>query len=118
MLKRLSFIASEVNSELDSELDSETSTINIEIIYALPEQQNIITTKLPQGSTVLEAITKSKILLQHPHLNLDSLKVGIFSHVCKLTEQLDDGDRIEIYRPLIIDPKEARRDRAINKKAK
>ena len=90
--------------------------IAIELIYALPDQQNIITVKAPQNSTILDAIEQSDILKRFPEIDLNENKVGIFSKVSQLTDSLFDGDRIEIYRTLIADPKEARKQRALKKK--
>ena len=72
----------------------------------------MIVVKLPAGSTAEEAISKSGILAEFPEIDLAVNKVGIFSKACKLDTVLRDKDRIEIYRPLIADPKEVRRQRA------
>ena len=95
-----------------------THTLTIELIYALPEEQELLVIQVPQGSTVEQAITQSGILTKYPEIDLASTKVGIFSKVSKLNEELRDGDRIEIYRPLIADPKEMRRKKALEKQQK
>jgi uncharacterized protein len=87
--------------------------ITIEVAYALPEQQTIIALSLPKGATVEQAITASKLLDLYPDLNKSQLNVGIFGSACKLEDLLKMGDRVEIYRPLHHDPKEARRQRAL-----
>lgn len=84
----------------------------IEVAYATHDRQKLITVKLPVGSTVEEAIQRSGILTDFPEIDLSVNKVGIFSKACKLDTALRDKDRVEIYRPLIADPKEVRRQRA------
>lgn len=86
--------------------------LNTEVAYALPGKQSIIEVAIAEGSTVKEVIDASKIIEQYPEINLDEAKVGIWSKVVKLTSTVSDGDRIEIYRPLIADPKEVRKKRA------
>ena len=90
--------------------------INVEVVYATVSQQKIIALQLLAGSSLEQAIQQSGILLLFPEINLAKNKVGIFSAQKKLTDVVHDGDRIEIYRPLIIDPKEARRRRVKNNK--
>lgn len=86
--------------------------INIEVAYAAPSQQKIIPIEIEAGSTIEQAIDRSGILEHFPDIDLTKQKVGIFSKLKKLTDIVVDGDRIEIYRPLTIDPKEARKKRA------
>ena len=86
--------------------------INIEVAYALPTKQTIVDIAIKEGTTVEDAIQASNILEQFPDIDLKSTKVGIWSRVVKLRDTLTDGDRIEIYRPLIADPKEIRKRRA------
>ena len=86
--------------------------INIEVAYATPSQQKIIPIEIATGSTIEQAIDRSGILSYFPEIDLTKQKVGIFSKLKKLTDIVVDGDRIEIYRPLTIDPKEARKKRA------
>ncbi len=86
--------------------------ILVEVAYASHERQKLIVVKLPAGSTAEDAISKSGILAEFPEIDLAVNKVGIFSKACKLDTALRDKDRIEIYRPLIADPKEVRRQRA------
>jgi hypothetical protein len=87
-------------------------TIQIEIVYALPQQQILLPLSVDAGTTVEAAIRRSGVLEQFPEIDLASNKVGIFSKLVKLDEMLRDKDRVEIYRPLIADPKEVRRQRA------
>lgn len=91
--------------------------INVEVVYALPERQPIIKLKLPEGATVGDAIRRSGVLEAFPTIDLAVNKVGIFSKLVKLDETVRDRDRVEIYRPLIADPKEVRRKRAEEGKA-
>ena len=86
--------------------------ITVEVAYAWPGQQTLIEVKLQAGSTIEAAIERSGILMQCPEINLAVQEVGIFSRLCQLSDEVFNGDRIEIYRPLIIDPKEARRAKA------
>jgi len=89
-----------------------TAHINVEIVYALPEQQLLLTVQLAEGATVEDAIRASGVLETFPEIDLAKNKVGIFSKLVKLDETVRDRDRVEIYRPLIADPKEVRRKRA------
>jgi len=86
--------------------------LTIEVIYALPARQQIIRLQLPAGSTVRQAIEASGLLQKHPEIDLAKNKVGIFAKLSKLDASLRDLDRVEIYRPLVADPKEVRRQRA------
>ena len=86
--------------------------IRIEIVYASEHRQRIIAMDLPVSVTIEQAIHDSKLLQEFPEIDLTKQKIGIFSKFCQLSDWVHDGDRIEIYRPLIIDPKEARRARA------
>lgn len=86
--------------------------ISVEVVYALPDKQYLRSVTLAEGSNVEQAIVASKLLLLRPDIDLAINKVGIYSRLVKLTDPLQDGDRVEIYRPLIADPKELRRQRA------
>lgn len=86
--------------------------ISVEVVYALPEKQYQLYVKVEQGSTVEQAIKQSGLLELRREIDLSSNKVGIYSRAVKLSDVVDEGDRIEIYRPLIADPKELRRQRA------
>ncbi|PHM63221.1 RnfH family protein [Xenorhabdus ishibashii] len=88
------------------------SEINIEVVYALPERQYLRNVKVPQGATVEQAIVTSGLLTLRNDIDLAKNKVGIYSRPAKLTDTLEEGDRVEIYRPLVADPKEMRRKRA------
>ena len=86
--------------------------INVEVVYALPHEQALVKLKLPQGATVAEAVQASGIADRHPEVDLAKNKLGIFGKLTKADAVLRDRDRVEIYRPLIADPKEVRRKRA------
>jgi putative ubiquitin-RnfH superfamily antitoxin RatB of RatAB toxin-antitoxin module len=86
--------------------------INIEVAYALLDQQWLLAVEVEEGSTIEAAILQSGILQQAPAINLRRQTVGVFSKRKQLSDVVEDGDRIEIYRPLVIDPKEARRAKA------
>ncbi len=88
------------------------SDIRVEVVYALPERQYLYALTLPEGSTLKHAIDACGILALRPDIDLGNNKVGIFSRPAELEDILNDGDRVEIYRPLLMDPKEWRRQRA------
>ncbi len=87
-------------------------TITVEVVYALAQQQTLLKVKLPSGSTVTQAIQASGILAKYPEIDLATNKLGVFGKLTKADAVLRDKDRVEIYRPLIADPKEVRRQRA------
>ena len=86
--------------------------IQIEIVCALPDEQFSFCINVPFGSTVRDGIVESGLLSKFNDLKLEHLKVGIFSKLADLNTRLKDGDRIEIYRPLVLSPVMARRFRA------
>lgn len=86
--------------------------IKVEVAYAKPEQQIIVNVEVAADATAEQAILASGILKQFPEIDLEQTEIGIFSKVCKLDHRLFPGDRVEIYRPLLLDPKEQRRQRA------
>ena len=86
--------------------------IPVEVAYALPEHQQIITLHVPVGTTVRETVERSGILEQFPEIDLEKNKLGIFGKLSKLDTPMRARDRVEIYRPLIADPKEVRKQRA------
>ncbi|WNV04903.1 RnfH family protein [Candidatus Methylospira mobilis] len=83
----------------------------IEIAYAKPGRQRLLSLDVPAATTVQQAIEQSGIIVLFPEIDLNVNRVGIFSKPCKLDQILQAGDRVEIYRPLIADPKEARKKR-------
>ena len=78
--------------------------MQISVAYALPEKQLWVELSVPDDATVIDAIKQSKILMQFPEVNLDELRVGIYGKFCKLDSKLNEGDRVEIYRPITADP--------------
>ncbi|MBE9561011.1 MAG: RnfH family protein [Proteobacteria bacterium] len=92
-------------------------SINVEVAYAMPEKQIIRAVNVDAGTTIGAAIVQSGIMMDFPDLELEDAKVGIFGKAAVMTTVLSDGDRVEIYRPLIADPKEVRRKRAAEGKA-
>ena len=91
--------------------------ITIEVVYALTHEQTLLKQQLPLGATVADAINACGILAKHPEIDLAKNKFGIFGKLAKADAVLRDKDRVEIYRPLIADPKEVRRQRAEEGKA-
>lgn len=91
----------------------ENDNIRVEVAYALSEEQAILSLMVKKGTTVEQAIQLSGILERFPQIDLaTSRKFGIFGKLTKADTVLKEGDRVEIYRPLIADPKEVRRKRA------
>jgi uncharacterized protein len=86
--------------------------ITVEVAYARPGAQLILELTVPEGTTVDEALRASGIAERFPEIDLDSAKVGIFGKLTKRDTVLRPKDRVEIYRPLIADPKEVRKQRA------
>ena len=87
-------------------------TISVEIAYARPDIQVIIPLQVEQGTTVEQAVRQSGVLERFPEIDLAENKVGIFGKLGKLDQSLREKDRVEIYRKLIADPKEIRKQRA------
>ncbi|TAM05176.1 MAG: RnfH family protein [Paraburkholderia sp.] len=88
-----------------------SAKITVDVCYALPDAQTLIAVELPSGATVQQAIDASGIAARHPEIDLATLKVGIYGKLKPLDATLADHDRVEIYRPLIVDPKAARQRR-------
>ncbi len=94
-----------------------TSEILIEVAYALPSQQVILPVKVVEGTTAAQAVEACGILQKFPEIDLAQNKLGIFGKLVKPDTVLRERDRVEIYRALIADPKEVRRQRAAEGKA-
>ncbi len=90
--------------------------INIQVVYAQPELQTLVDLVLPAGSTLAQALDASGLLVKHG-IDVSSGKFGIYGKLSKPDTPLRDHDRVEIYRPLIADPKEVRKARAAEGKA-
>jgi len=86
--------------------------ITVEVAYARPDEQLILETELTAGSTLLQAVEQSGIIERFAEIDLRTMKVGIFGKLKKQDQVLQQGDRVEIYRPLIADPKQVRKERA------
>ena len=96
------------------QLGKKMRVVRVTVAWASPAAQELVPVILPDGATVATAVAASK-LSDGYGLNLAILRVGINSRPARLDSVLADGDRVEIYRPLIVDPKEARRARAHSK---
>lgn len=92
--------------------EAKTSSINVEVAFALAQRQELVRVKLTEGATVQKAIEASGLIQKYPQIDLAKNKVGIYGKLAKLDAVLRDKDRVEIYRPLIADPKEVRKQRA------
>ena len=86
--------------------------MNVEVIYALRNKQEVFSIRVPQGATVRQAIEASGVLEKYPEIDLAKNKLGVFAKLAKADTLLRNRDRVEIYRPLIADPKEVRKQRA------
>lgn len=91
--------------------------MKVEVVYALPESQMLVPLDVVEGTTAEQAIRLSGILTDYPEIDLNDCKIGIFSKLCELNTELRELDRVEIYRPLLVDPKEVRRKKAEQKRA-
>ena len=89
-----------------------SDVISVEVVYPLPQKQEVFAVKLPSGATVREAIESSGVLSKYPEIDLAKNKFGVYAKLAKPDAVLRDRDRVEIYRPLIADPKEVRKQRA------
>ncbi|HIB97429.1 MAG TPA: RnfH family protein [Candidatus Thioglobus sp.] len=86
--------------------------MNIEVAYALENKQTLLNIEVSEGISLKQAIEDSGILVLYPQIDLSKDKTGIFGKIAKLDVVLRDKDRVEIYRPLIADPKQVRKERA------
>lgn len=89
-----------------------TELIQVEVVYARPERQEVVPLKLPVGATLQQAVEKSGLPQKYPDIDSVKGKFGIYSKLAKPDTVLRDRDRVEIYRPLLADPKEVRKQRA------
>ncbi len=95
---------------------SNDTKITVEVAYALPHKQALLKVELPAGTTALEAAQQSGITGKFEGLDLENATLGVFGQVVAPGHKLRDGDRVEVYRPLIADPKEVRKARAARAK--
>lgn len=87
--------------------------IRVRVVYALPERQSVVDLRLPVECTVRDAVTRSGLLERYPQAAKRPLECAVYGRVVALDDRLRAGDRVEILRPLIVDPKQARRQAAI-----
>ncbi len=92
--------------------------ISVCVVYALPERQSVVTVRVAEGSSVLDAVQKSGLLERYPQTERAPLSCAIFGRVVAIEEPLRHGDRVEILRPLMVDPKQARRQAAARARKK
>lgn len=90
----------------------ESSEIHIEIAYGTPDQQMIVEQDIEPGTSPRDAVIQSTIDLYFPEIDKENCDIGLFGKAIRPDHTLESGDRIEIYRPLIADPKEVRKRRA------
>ena len=90
--------------------------LSVEVVYALPSGEDAVTLTLAVGATAWEAVRASGVLERHPEIDPGRQKIGIYGRTVSAETRLRDGDRVEIYRPLIVDAKEARRRRAFRRR--
>lgn len=90
--------------------------MKVEVVYALRQHADTVSVSLPAGATVRDALVASGVLERHPEIRLEKQAFGIFGRRAPLEARLSPGDRVEVYRALVIDPKEARRRRAARKR--
>jgi uncharacterized protein len=86
--------------------------IEVEVAYARPERQLILKLEVPAGTTAIEAVRLSGMEEQFPEIDLATNRLGVFGKLCRPERPLNAGDRVEIYRPLRVDPRVARRQLA------
>jgi putative ubiquitin-RnfH superfamily antitoxin RatB of RatAB toxin-antitoxin module len=86
--------------------------ITVEVVFAVPENQVLVSVELREGATVQDAIDTSGLPERFPEEQLNALPTGIWGHPVEREQRVSDGDRVEIYRPLAMDPREARRQRS------
>jgi len=89
-----------------------SATLRVEVAYARPDEQVVIPVEAPEGATVEQVIVLSRIQERFPEINPQTAKVGVFGKLAKLSAIVRAGDRVEIYRPLLADPKAVRKQRA------
>lgn len=96
---------------------SVTETIEVEVAFARPERQLILKVEVPQGTTAMEAVRLSGIEEEFPEIDPGQNRLGVFGKLCKADRVLNPGDRVEVYRPLLADPRAARRELAAEGKS-
>lgn len=102
----------------ETDNQAEQGTIEVEVVYALPQKQSLLSIRVKEGTTAIDAVRQSGIKSIYPEIDLSDIRLGLFSVECPQDQVLKDGDRVEIYRPLLADPKEIRKRRAAEMAAK
>ena len=92
------------------------SDIEVAVVYALPAVQTVLRLRVAMGATAEQAIRQSGLMERYSDIDLATARIGIFGKTVTLNASLNAGDRVEIYRPLVVDPKEVRRRRVKLKK--
>ena len=92
------------------------ASLRIEVVLALPGGEDAVTLRLPAGATAGEAVQASGVLERHPRIGAARHEIGIYGRMVGAHALLSDGDRVEVYRALLLEPKEARRRRALRKR--
>lgn len=87
----------------------EKTSFSVEVVFALPRRQALVTVTLEEGATVSDAIAQSSLSSLFPDWDIGKCAVGVWGRIAARDQRLQQGDRVEIYRPLLIDPREARR---------
>jgi uncharacterized protein len=90
--------------------------MKVEVVYATPAAVDAVSVTVPAGATLRDAVLTSGMLERHPEITLEKQAFGVFGRRATLEARLSPGDRVEIYRPLAVDPKEARRRRAARRR--
>lgn len=98
--------------------ESTGASIRVQVCYALPDHAFLRAVALPPGATLEQAVRESGLLRERPEIDMATCTVGVYAKKKTLATVLRDGDRVEVYRPLQADPKDARRRRAGSKPAK
>jgi putative ubiquitin-RnfH superfamily antitoxin RatB of RatAB toxin-antitoxin module len=92
------------------------AALRIEVVYALPSGEDAVRVELAPGATAADAVRASGMLERHPEIDLARQRIGVYGREIAPGTRLCDGDRVELYRPLVLEPKEARRRRALRKR--
>ena len=90
--------------------------ISVEVVYAEPQRQHLERIQVAAGSTARQAIEASTLLQRFPDIDLSENRIGVYGRLIEPDTVVEDGDRVEVYRPLKVDPKSARRQRAMQRK--
>ena len=93
-------------------MNADPALVSVTVVYLTPQRQFVIAVQVPDGSRLIDAVRASGVLQRAPELDPSVLDLGVFNRARGANEPVREGDRIEVYRPLAVDPKEARRVRA------